>query len=222
MPQCPTKQASLSSCSVQHSLGGATAAPWGRHPPLLTTTPTQGPSVKLPRLFSYVLLTLLPVQVFAQVPVASVPSVNLARYSGKWFEIASFPMSFQRKCIADTTAEYAPAKDSTISVRNRCRTESGFDEASGTATVVEGFGNSRLRVSFFWPFKADYWVVGLDPDYRWAVVGNPDRKYLWILSRTPQLAATEKAAALASAKEQGFDLTQLRYTVQAPAKEISP
>ena len=178
--------------------------------------------MKLPRLFSCFLLTLLPIQALAQVPVVSVASVDLARYSGKWFEIASFPMFFQRNCIADTTAAYAPAKNGAISVLNRCRTESGFDEATGTATVVEGFRNSRLKVSFFWPFKADYWVIGLDPDYRWAVVGNPDRRYLWILSRTPQLAATETAAALASAKDQGFDLTQLRYTLQAPARTVSP
>jgi hypothetical protein len=104
-----------------------------------------------------------------------------------------------------------------LTVQNRCRTESGFDEATGKATVVEGYGNSRLKVSFFWPFKADYWVVGLDPDYRWAVVGNPNRKYLWVLSRTPQLAPKLMEAALASASAQGFDLTQLRTTVQSSA-----
>jgi len=92
--------------------------------------------------------------------VLSVPSVNLARYSGKWFEIASFPMFFQRHCVADTTAEYTPMPDGAISVHNRCRIDSGFDDATGKATVVEGFGNSRLKVSFFWPFKADYWVLG--------------------------------------------------------------
>jgi apolipoprotein D and lipocalin family protein len=178
--------------------------------------------MKLARFASYFLLTLLPTLALAQAPVASVPSVDLARYSGKWFEIASFPMFFQRNCIADTTAEYAPAKNGAVSVLNRCRTDSGFDEASGTATVVSGFGGSRLKVSFFWPFKADYWVIGLDPDYRWAVVGNPDRRYLWILSRTPQLAPKDMALALESAAAQGFDMSQLRYTVQAPARAINP
>ena len=79
---------------------------------------------------------------------------------------------------------------------------------------MESFGNSRLKVSFFWPFKADYWVLGLDPEYRWAMVGNPNRKYLWLLSRTPQLPSALLEAALASATAQGFDLRQLRYTVQ--------
>jgi apolipoprotein D and lipocalin family protein len=174
-------------------------------------------SVNPRRLFSIFLFAVVPTLALAQAQVVSVPSVDLARYSGKWFEIASFPMFFQRNCIADTTAEYAPAKNGAISVLNRCRTRSGFDEATGTATVVEGFGNGRLKVSFFWPFKADYWVIGLDPDYGWAVVGNPDRRYLWILSRTPQLAPPGMAAALASATEQGFDLTQLHYTLQTAA-----
>ena len=151
---------------------------------------------------------------FAQAPVVSVRSVDLARYSGKWFEIASFPMFFQRNCVADTTAEYAAAADGALSVHNRCRTDSGFDDATGKATVVQGFDNSRLKVSFFWPFKSDYWVLGLDPDYRWAVVGNPNRKYLWVLSRTPQLPPVLLDAARASATAQGYDLTQLRYTAQ--------
>ena len=151
----------------------------------------------------------------AQAPVTSVASVDLVRYGGKWFEIASFPMFFQRNCIADTTAEYALAAGGGITVHNRCRTKSGFDEATGKATVVEGSGNSRLEVSFFWPFKADYWILGLDPDYRWAVVGNPNRRYLWVLSRTPQLPPALLEAALASAVAQGFDLSQLRYTAQA-------
>jgi apolipoprotein D and lipocalin family protein len=163
------------------------------------------------------LLTCLPA-LAQQAPVLSVPAVDLVRYSGKWFEIASFPMFFQRNCLADATAEYAPAPEGAISVHNRCRTESGFDDATGKATVVEGFANSRLKVSFFWPFKADYWVLGLDPEYRWAVVGNPNRKYLWVLSRTPQLAPALLEAALASARAQGFDLAQLRYTVQASGR----
>ena len=148
------------------------------------------------------------------VPVASVASVDLARYVGKWFEIGSFPMFFQRDCVGDTTAEYTLAPDGRVKVNNRCRSQKGFDEAIGTATVVDGFANSRLKVSFFWPFKADYWVIGLDADYRWAVVGNPNRKYLWVLSRTPQLPKPLLEAALAAATAQGFDLSQLRYTMQ--------
>jgi apolipoprotein D and lipocalin family protein len=173
--------------------------------------------LKNPAVLLTAFLFFLPAAVLAQAPVVSVPSVDLLRYSGKWFEVASFPMFFQRNCVADTTAEYTAAADGALSVHNRCRTDAGYDDATGKATVVEGFGNSRLKVSFFWPFKADYWVLGLDPDYRWAVVGNPNRKYLWVLSRTPQLPPKLMEAAQASAAAQGFDLTQLRTTVQSPA-----
>jgi apolipoprotein D and lipocalin family protein len=151
-----------------------------------------------------------------QAPVASVASVDLNRYIGKWYEIGSFPLFFQRNCMGDTTAQYALEANARVSVTNRCRTASGFDEAVGHASVVDGSANARLKVSFFWPFKADYWVIGLDPDYRWAVVGNPNRKYLWVLSRTPQLPQALLDAALASASAQGFDLSQLRYTQQTP------
>ncbi len=150
-------------------------------------------------------------------PVQTVPAVDLARYVGKWYEVAAFPMFFQRNCVGDTTAEYALRPDGDISVVNRCRTEDGFDEATARAWAVEGSGNARLKVSFFWPFRADYWVIGLDSGYRWAVVGNPERKYLWILSRTPKLPQDQLESALASARAQGFDLAQLRYTKHGAA-----
>lgn len=165
------------------------------------------------------LFVALATPVRADAPVSSVPALDLARYAGKWHEIASFPMYFQRQCIGDTTAEYGLTPDGNVSVTNRCRTESGFDQAQGSATLVEGSGNARLKVSFFWPFRSDYWVLGLDPEYRWAVVGNPNRKYLWILSRTPQLARDLRDEALKAAAAQGFDLTQLRSTRQGAAEK---
>lgn len=157
----------------------------------------------------------LPAQ--AETPVVSVAEVDLARYVGKWYEIASFPMFFQRNCVGDTTAEYAITPERELAVTNRCRTDSGFDEAQGRAWPVAGGNNARLKVSFFWPFRSDYWVIGLDRDYRWAVVGNPNRKYLWILARTPQLDGKLLDAALKAAGSQGFDLKQLNYTAQATA-----
>lgn len=160
-------------------------------------------------------LALVALSAHAQtVPVQSVPSVDLGRYVGKWYEVAAFPMFFQRKCVGDATAEYALRPDGEISVVNRCRTEEGFDEAVGRAWAVEGTGNAQLKVSFFWPFRADYWVVGLAEDYQWAVVGNPNRKYLWILSRTPQLPKEQLDKALQAATRQGFDLAELKYTPQ--------
>ena len=162
-------------------------------------------------------LACLALSVRAEAPVVSVAEVNLARYVGKWYEIASFPMFFQRNCVGDTTAEYALTPEGEVSVTNRCRTASGFDEARGKAWAATDGNNARLKVSFFWPFRSDYWVIGLDPGYRWAVVGNPNRKYLWILSRTPQLDKKLLETALKAAATQGFDLKQLNYTVQGVA-----
>lgn len=143
-------------------------------------------------------------------PVQSVPQVDLARYVGTWHEIARFPMYFQNQCVGDVTANYSKMDNGKIKVINRCRTKDGeFDQAEGSASVVENTGNAQLKVSFFWPFRADYWIIGLDPEYRWAVVGNPNRKYLWILSRTKNMAPTDLAAAKASALAQGYELQQL-------------
>lgn len=148
-------------------------------------------------------------------PVRAVASMDLPRYLGKWYEIAAFPMYFQRNCISDTTAEYTLRPDGEINVRNRCRTEEGHDEANGHAWVNDAAHPAQLKVSFFWPFRSDYWVIGLDTEYRWAVVGNPNRKYLWILSRTRVLPQPMLDAALNAAAAQGYDLGQLHYTTQS-------
>ena len=147
-------------------------------------------------------------------PVASVAQVDLQRYSGTWYEIGSFPMFFQRHCIANTEARYSVEPEGKVGVHNRCQTDSGIDSADGIAEPVANSNNARLRVAFFRPFWADYWIIGLDPAYRWAVVGNPDRRYLWILSRSKTLPREQLDAALEAAKKQGYDLKSLRYTTQ--------
>lgn len=155
----------------------------------------------------------------AEEPVRSVQEVRLESYAGLWYEIARFPMFFQRHCLGDVTARYDLAGDGCMAVTNRCRTESGIDEARGKACSVPGTGNAQLKVSFFWPFSADYWIVGLDPGYRWAVVGNPNRRYLWLLSRTPQLPREALEQARQTAARQGYDLGLLKYTPQAEAEK---
>lgn len=174
------------------------------------------------------LLALFPLFAHADEPasVTTVSVVDLPRYLGRWYEIASFPMFFQRRCLGDTTAEYAQPTPDAISVTNRCRTEDGFIEAKGKAKVVPDSGNARLKVTFFWPFSADYWIIGLDPDYRWAVVGHPNRKTLWVLARTPQLAEADWFAARKTAEAQGYDLSALRITphklAPTPGKNDAP
>jgi apolipoprotein D and lipocalin family protein len=145
-----------------------------------------------------------------------VERVELDRYLGTWHEVARLPQRFQDsatlRCTA-TTAEYAALGPGRIRVVNACR--NALDPAAprrvarGEAYVVEGSEGARLRVSFFWPFYGDYWVLGLDPDYRWAVVGSPSRRSLWVLSRTPQLPEADLERALAIARREGFDLGPL-------------
>jgi apolipoprotein D and lipocalin family protein len=156
-------------------------------------------------------------------PVQTVAAVDLGRYVGTWYEIARFPNSFQdgrgRNCVA-TTATYALRPDGQVAVTNRCLdANAGNRETAATATAyaVAGSNNARLRVTFFWPFYGDYWVIGLDPEYRWATVGAPSREFLWILSRTPQMAPSDYAAAVATAAAQGFEVGRLQPTPQ-PAR----
>jgi apolipoprotein D and lipocalin family protein len=148
-------------------------------------------------------------------PVQTVPKVEVQRFLGTWYQIATFPRFYQDQCVADAVAEYSANDDGTVAVKNRCKTRDGsINEATGTATPVEGSNNAKMEVSFIRPFHGDYWVIGLDPNYRWSVVGSPNRKSLWILSRTPKMPKDELNDALATASAQGFPLQQLQYTPQ--------
>ena len=152
----------------------------------------------------------------AQAPVRTVPFVDLDRYVGDWFEVARFPNRFQNKCVGDVRASYARRPDGRIDVVNRCRTADADIVANGVARVVDDRTFARLEVRFAPSWLSwvpmvwgDYWIVGLAPDYSWAVVGDPGRDYLWILARTPQLDEDASAAARAIARDNGFDATRL-------------
>ncbi|MFP5407719.1 MAG: lipocalin family protein [Gammaproteobacteria bacterium] len=148
----------------------------------------------------------------AHPPLPTVEAVNLDRYVGTWYEVARLPNWFQEKCVADTRATYRQ-ENARITVLNECRTAAGtFDQAKGIAHAVEGSGNAKLRVSFFRPFYGDYWILALDPDYRWVLVGEPGRDYAWILARTPQLDAATLEALLAQAASLGFDRQAFQMT----------
>lgn len=127
----------------------------------------------------------------SKAPLEVVPRVDLNRYAGRWFEIARLPNRFQRHCDANTSALYTLREDGKITVLNECETADGkIQSAKGSAHVANDQGpNSKLKVTFFWPFYGDYWIIDLDPEYRWAVVSEPGRKYLWILTRSPKGAS---------------------------------
>lgn len=149
-------------------------------------------------------------------PLMPVVGFQVERYVGKWYEIVRLPNRFQRDCASDVTAEYAARADGRITVVNRCRDAGGaVDEARGVAEVVEP-GIGQLDVSFLpkwlsWlPFtKGDYWILELDSAYRYALVGTPDRKYLWVLSREPELTSSVLHRLLVRAREDGFDIDNL-------------
>jgi apolipoprotein D and lipocalin family protein len=147
-------------------------------------------------------------------PLDTVASVDLARYAGKWFEIALLPNKFQTVCMADTQAQYR-SEGNLIRVTNRCRKKDGsLAVANGVAKIVEGSANAKLRVSFFRPFYGDYWVLALDPEYRWVLVGEPQRKYGWILSRSPKMDVGDLQLALNKAAELGYARDAFKLTPQ--------
>lgn len=164
-------------------------------------------------------------------PNVPVAEVDLARYAGTWYEQAHLPMFFQRKCVADTTADYSLAPDGTVAVVNRCRKADGsFNEVRGVARKVDG-RSSTLEVRFaprwlsWLPMVwGDYWVIALDEaDYQWAMVGAPDADYLWILSRTPRLDQDVRARLVEQARAMGYPVAKLVDTPQrSQAGEVAP
>ncbi len=140
-----------------------------------------------------------------------VPHVELKKYLGKWYEIAHLPAKFQEGC-ADTTATYTLSEDGSMSVLNECRRSGKVKQAKGKAKVVDKKSGAKLKVTFFWPFYGDYWIINLSKDYEYAVVGTPNRKYLWILSRTPQMDDKLFSQLIESAKSKGFNVNNLIKT----------
>ncbi|MGD0160036.1 MAG: lipocalin family protein [Candidatus Bathyarchaeia archaeon] len=144
-------------------------------------------------------------------PLEVVPYVELNKYLGKWYEIAHLPFRFENGCT-DITATYSLSKDGNVSVLNECLRDGKLKQANGKAKVVDKNSGAKLKVTFFWPFSADYWIIDLGNDYDYAVVGTPNRKYLWILSRTPQMDDNLFSQLVESVKSKGFDINKLIKT----------
>ena len=157
-------------------------------------------------------------------PLRVVDSVDLTQYAGRWFEAARFPNRFQDQCTGDVVVHYALRADGRLDVVNTCRTAAGkVDEARGIGRKAgDGKSNARLEVrfapailSFLRSVWGDYWIIGLGPEYTWAVVGTPSREYLWILSRTPQMSSTSYERAIEIARGNGFDVTKVVKTTNS-------
>lgn len=138
-----------------------------------------------------------------------VESVDLNKYQGKWIEVARLPNPFQKNCF-NSTAEYKLRSDGKVSVTNRCQEAGGKNrEVQGSAWSTNPPANSKLKVRFFWPFSGDYWVIALDKNYEWVIVGSPNYKFLWILVRKLPLKTGLLQELLNLASERGFDTTDL-------------
>ncbi|MGE5402053.1 MAG: lipocalin family protein [Ignavibacteriales bacterium] len=150
----------------------------------------------------------------------TVKLVDLKRYAGLWYEIAKIPNRFQKDCVKGTTAEYKLRDDGKITVINSCTEQDGSRKSTeGVAKVVDPATNSKLEVSFFSilgirPFWGDYWIIGLDDNYEFAVIGDPKRKYGWILSRTPRLPEEKLKTALEILKQRGYNPENFEFTDQ--------
>lgn len=149
----------------------------------------------------------------------TVDHVDVKRYMGTWYEIAKFPQRFQ-KGLVGVTATYSPLPNGKVRVIN-----SGYKEdfngklktAKGKAWVVDTATNAKLKVSFFWPFSGNYWILELGKDYEYAVIGEESHNYLWILSRTPQMDKAVYNELLKRVQEKGFDTSKLETTPQKDA-----
>lgn len=144
-------------------------------------------------------------------------SVDLERYLGRWYEIARYPNGFEDEDCVGVTADYSRRDDGLIRVLNTCRKgglDGEEDRAEGRARVIEGSNGAKLEVSFFGPFWGDYWILDVDDDYGWSLVGGPEGRYLWILSRTPTLPDDVLEARLQTLRDLGYDTDALFFTPQ--------
>jgi len=166
-------------------------------------------------LFGGLASTLNTIHVHQGQPPQVVQSVDLCKYVGQWYEIARLPNWFERKCVGGVTATYSARPDGRIDVINECLSCSGKTlTARGVARVVDPPNNAKLKVTFFPPFSGDYWILDLGPNYEYSVVGDPNRKYLWILSRTPRMDENLYRCLLGKMAAQGFDVSRMIRTAQ--------
>jgi apolipoprotein D and lipocalin family protein len=170
---------------------------------------------------SILLLMLTIARISFSQEVSTVRNIDLNKYLGKWYEIPSIPQFFQRNCVANTTAQYGIDTDGNVSVYNSCSNKNGKTiDAKGHAKVVDPNSNAKLKVTFLklggWIFipGGNYWVLELEKNYNWAVVGDPTRKTGWILSRTPSLEIETLKQIREKIEVQGYDSCKFYTTRQ--------
>lgn len=157
------------------------------------------------------LLIMIFTQAISQEKPAVVSNVDINRYTGKWYEIARLPNWFERK-LKCTTAEYTLREDGKITVLNRGYYIAEPEKSSaseGVAWVPDRNQPAKLKVRFFWPFSGDYWIMDLDKDYKWVLVGEPSFKYLWILAREKKMDEATYRSLLKKAADNGYNVESI-------------
>lgn len=142
--------------------------------------------------------------------------VELNRYMGTWYEIAAFPMFFERGCYC-TKANYQLQTNNEVKVTNQCRRDNinnNWSIATGKAWVANPDDMSKLKVQFYWPIRANYWILYIDKDYQYAIVGSPNYDYLWILARKPTISSQTYEHLLSIVASKGYDSRHLKLTPQ--------
>jgi apolipoprotein D and lipocalin family protein len=143
----------------------------------------------------------------------TVAKVELDKYLGKWYEIAHLPAGFQNDCN-QTTATYSLLSNGNVSVLNECIKNFQIQKSQRNRKIVDKQSGAKLKVTFFWPFYGDYWIIKLGTEYDYAVVGTPNRKYLWVLSRTPSMDKKLYSEITEFVKSKGFNTDNLILTIQ--------
>jgi apolipoprotein D and lipocalin family protein len=166
------------------------------------------------KILSLITLAISSAAVAQKAELTTVPYVDVDKYLGKWYEIASFPQRFQKGCNC-TTAEYYLHPDGYIKVKNKCLKDGKLKVATAKAKIKDTVTNAKLSVQFFWPFSGKYWIIDLADDYSYAVVGHPNREYLWILARSPKMDDQTYQGILNRVQQKGFDLSKLSSTNQS-------
>ncbi|PIQ28835.1 hypothetical protein COW36_09715 [bacterium (Candidatus Blackallbacteria) CG17_big_fil_post_rev_8_21_14_2_50_48_46] len=150
----------------------------------------------------------------AQSELETVSELDIKLFAGLWFEVASYPAPFQSPDCSGTTASYTFNPNGEVKVWNQCylTQKRKLETIEGRAWVPNPLEPGKLKVSFFAPLSADYWVIALDSAYRYAVIGHPSRKFLWILSRSPEMDEQTYSVILERVATKGYDLAKIRRT----------
>ncbi len=162
-------------------------------------------------IISLFIITAFATALYAKTAYQTVKYVDLNRYLGKWYEVGRFPNKFQKNCY-QSTATYSLTPKGTIRVLNECRQDSingKYKSIVGKAKIVDKISNSKLKVTFFWPFYGDYQIIDLGENYEYAVVSEPSMKYLWILSRTKVLEPRIESEIYKRLTNMGFDTSKI-------------